>query len=75
MEKEQHSSALKMLLLESSPTLIHITADETSDGRDHNILYATFSRAILKAVAEVELPYEKIQGVVKDSTAYCKKTY
>ena len=78
---DQHFSALKQLLLESAPTPIHITADETTDCRDHSILnvlasfsgktylidvvkmeacnHSTFSRAILKAVAEVELPYEK----------------
>ena len=29
----------------------------------------------MKAVAEVELPYERIYGVVTDSAAYCKKAY
>ena len=94
---DQHFSALKQLLLESAPTPIHITADETTDCRDHSILnvlasfsgktylidvvkmeacnHSTFSRAILKAVAEVELPYERICGEVSDSAAYCKKAY
>ena len=31
--------------------------------------HSTFSRAILKAAAEVELPYERIWGVVSDSAA------
>ena len=35
---DQHFSALKQLLLESTPTPIHITADETTDCRDHSIL-------------------------------------
>ena len=35
---DQHFSALKQLLLESAPTPIHITADETTDCRDHSIL-------------------------------------
>ena len=35
---DQHFSALKQMLLESAPTAIHITADETTDCRDHNIL-------------------------------------
>ena len=94
---DQHFSALKQLLLESTPTPIHITADETTDCRDHSILnvlasfsgktylidvvkmeacnHSTFNRVVLKAVAEVELPYERICGVVTDSAAYCKKAY
>ena len=84
-------------MLESTPTPIHITADETTDCRDHSILnvlasfsgktylidvvkmeacnHSTFSRTILKAVAEVELPYERIWGVVSDSAALAHIVY
>lgn len=37
--------------------------------------HSTFSQAILKCVAEVELPYDRIRAVVSDSAAYCKKAY
>ena len=29
----------------------------------------------MKCVAEVDIPYERIQGLVTDSAAYCKKAY
>ena len=37
--------------------------------------HSTFCRAIMKCVAEVDIPYERIHAFVTDSMAYCKKAY
>ena len=94
---EGHFIALKDLLKELAPALVHLTADETTDVRDQSTLnilatirgksyligivrpdacnHSTFSRAIMKCVAEVDILYERIHAFVTDSAAYCKKAY
>lgn len=94
---EEHFTALKQVIKKSAPAWVYLTADETTDERDHNILnvlatirgksyligvvrmeacnHSTFSQAILKSAAEVELPFDRVRAIVSDSAAYCKKAY
>ena len=44
---------------------------ELSEWRQCN--HSTFSQAILKCVAEVELPFGLVHAIVSDSSAYCEK--
>ena len=37
--------------------------------------HSTLSQGILKSVADVELPFDRIHAVITDSAAYCKKAY
>ena len=94
---QDHFAALKSLLQQSHPAMVHLTADETTDARDQSILnvlatvkqesyligvvrmeacnHSTLSQGILKSVADMELPFDRIHAVITDSAAYCKKAY
>ena len=94
---QDHFAALKILLQQSHPAMVHLTADETTDASDESFLnvlatvkqksyiigvvrieecsHSTLSQGILKSVADVELPFDRIHAVITASAAYCKKAY